>query len=255
MADANYNVGNIEEAVRIYRETLEGGNTGFTELAASRVSQYLYNAEKYIEVIPYYERLEAISSTPEVVFNAKLGIMRSAFLTESWNKSAVYADKVLSNSSLNKDLSLEAYYAKGMANYYAKNYDAAKTALVWLTKNTTTIKSAEARFSLADIFFQQGHLESADEEVTAILKQKPAYNYWIAKALILRSRIYIKQEKLFESEQNLKSVLEHYPTEDDGIIDEANELWNELMQLKDQPKSIAPDTNHIIEINDENGKN
>jgi len=255
MADANYRLGNIEEAVRIYRETLEGGNTGFTELATSRVSQYLYNAEKYIDVIPYYERLEAISSTPEVVFNARLGVMRSAFLTESWNKSAAYADKVLTNSSLNKDISLEAYYAKGMANYYAKNYDAAKTSLVWLTKNTTTSKSAEARFSLADIFFQQNFLDKADEEVTAILKQKPAYNYWIAKALILRSRVYIKQEKLFESEQNLKSVLEHYKIDDDGIIDEANELWSELMQLKDKPKSIVPETNHIIEINDEDGKN
>lgn len=255
MADANYRLGNTEEAVRIYRETLEGANTGFTELAAARVAQYLYNNEKYIDVIPYYERLETITSNPETKFNAQLGIMRSAFLTESWNKSATYAEKVLTKPSLNSELSLEAYYAKGMANYYAKNYDAAKTALVWLTKNTTTAKSAEARFSLADIFFQQNFLDKADEEVTGILKQKPAYNYWIAKGLILRSRIYIKQEKLFESEQNLKSVLEHYKVDDDGIIDEANELWSELMQLKDKPKSITPEPNHIIEINDENGGN
>lgn len=254
MADANYRLGNLEEAVRIYKETLLGGNTGFTEMAAARVAQYLYNNEKYAEVIPYYERLETITSNPEVKFNAQLGIMRSSFLTEGWNKSAAYADKVLSKPSLNSELSQEAYYAKGIGNYNAKNYDAAKTALVWLIKNTTTVQSAEARFSLADIFFQQNHLEDADKEITGILKQKPAYNYWIAKGLILRSRIYIKQDKLFESEQNLKSVLEHYKVDDDGIMDEANELWNELMQLKEQPKSITPEPNHIIEINDENGE-
>lgn len=254
MADANYQLENIEEAIRIYKETLEGGNTGFTEVAAARVSHYLYNNQNYAEVIPYYERLETITSNPETKFNAQLGIMRSAFLTESWNKSASYADKVLSKPSLNSELSQEAYYAKGMGNYYAGNYDAAKTALVWLIKNTTTAKSAEARFSLADIFFKQNNLDEADTEVTGILKQKPAYNYWIAKGLILRSRIYIKQDKLFESEQNLKSVLEHYKVKDDGILDEANELWNELMQLKEKPKSITPEPNHIIEINDENGK-
>ena len=48
--------------------------------------------------------------------------------------------------------------------------------------------------------------------------------------------------------------MEHYKVKDDGILDEANELWNELMQLKEKPKSITPEPNHIIEINDENGK-
>ena len=62
MADANYRLGNIEEAVRIYKETLAGGNTGFTELAAARVSHYLYNDGKYAEVIPYYERLETLTA-------------------------------------------------------------------------------------------------------------------------------------------------------------------------------------------------
>jgi tetratricopeptide (TPR) repeat protein len=255
IADAHYQTGNMVEAVRIYRETLEGSNTGFTEKAAARVSFHLYNEEQYAEVIPYYERLEAVSATPEVIFNARLGVMRSAFLTENWNKSANYADKVLTNSSINESIALEAYYAKGMGNYYLKNYDLAKAALVWVIKNTTTAKGAEARYALADSYFQQDYLDNANDEVTGILKQKPAYNYWIAKGLILRSRIYIKQNNLFEAEQTLKSVIEHYPNSDDGIHDEANELWNELMQLKDTPKNVTPDTNPIIEVNDDKDGN
>ncbi len=254
-ANAYYQTENMAEAVRIYRETLEGPNTGFTELAAARVSFYLYNEGMYADVIPYYERLEAVSAVPEVIFNARLGVMRSAFLTEKWNKSAAYAEKVLANSSINQAVALEAYYAKGMANYYLKNYDEAKTALVWVMKNTTTVKSAEARYALADSYFQQDFLDNANDEVTGILKQKPAYNYWIAKGLILRSRIFIKQNDLFEAEQTLKSVIEHYPNSDDGVLDEANELWNELMQLKDQPKTLTPETNPIIEVNDDNEGN
>ncbi len=255
IADAYYQTGNMAEAVRIYRETLEGPNTGFTELAAARVTYYLYNEEQYAEAIPYYERLEAVSATPEVIFNARLGVMRSAFLTEKWGKSAAYADKVISGSSLSAIIAEEAYYAKGMANYYQKHYDEAKTALVWVIKNTTTVKSAEARYALADSYFQQDYLDNANDEVTGILKQKPAYNYWIARGLILRSRIYIKQTNLFDAEQTLKSVIEHYPNSDDGILDEANELWSELMQLKNQPKNVTPDTNPIIEVNDDKDGN
>ena len=100
------------------------------------------------------------------------------------------------------------------------------------------------------MYYKQNYLENADDEVGALLKQKPAYNFWIAKGLILRTRVQIAQDNLFEAEQTLKSVIDHYPVPDDGIMDEANELWNELMQLKDQPKSFDPEVDPIIEIND-----
>tara|TARA_R110002072_G_C7977210_1_gene535680 strand:- start:13373 stop:16438 length:3066 start_codon:yes stop_codon:yes gene_type:complete len=252
-ANCYYNIGDVAKAVEIYMSTLEGPNTGFTEVAASRVAHYLYNEGRYEDVIKYYRKLEMISSTPEIIFNAKLGLMRSHFLIENWGSSAQYADKVLKNSEINKTLKLEANYAKGMANYYLKSFDAAKIPLVWVFKNTTTVKAAETRFSLADIFYQQDFLDNADDEITALLKQKPAYNYWIAKGLILRANILIKQDNLFQAEQTLKSVIDNYPIPDDGILDEANQLWDELMQLKDTPKEVTPDVDPIIEINGENG--
>jgi hypothetical protein len=94
------------------------------------------------------------------------------------------------------------------------------------------------------------------DEITALLKQKPAYNFWIAKGLILKTRIFVKQDDLFQAEQNLKSVIEHYPIQDDGVLDEANQLWDELMQLKNQPKQgLVPEVDPIIEINEQNGGN
>lgn len=255
LANAHYASGNTEKAVEIYKEILEGPNTGFTELAAARVAHFLYNAEKYDEVIKYYSRLENISSTPEVIFEAQLGLMRSHFLIENWANAVEYAEKVLSGARISNEIKLEAHYAKGLANYQLANYDQAKTSLVWVMKNTTTVKAAESRYALAEMYFKQGYLESADEEVAALLKQKPAYNYWIAKGLILRTRVKIAQDDLFQAEQTLKSVIEHYPVPDDGVLEEANELWNELMQLKEEPMRSSEESNPIIEINDNEGEN
>ena len=254
-ANCYYKTNDIPKAVELYMITLDGPNTGFTELAASRVSHYLYNEGRYQEVIKYYKKLETVSSTPEVIFNAQIGLMRSNFLVENWANASQYAVKVLKNTEINNNIKLEAHYAKGMANYYLKAFDAAKVSLVWVFTNTTKIKAAETRYSLADIFYQQEFLAEADDEITALLKQKPAYNYWIAKGLILRTRIQIKQDDLFQAEQTLKSVREHYPVQDDGIMDEANQLWDELMQLKDAPKNnIVPEVDPIIEINGQNGQ-
>jgi len=255
-ANSYYETGDVEKAVTLYRETLEGPNNGFTEIAASRVAQYLYNEGRYSEVIEYYSKLELISSSPEVVFNSKIGLMRSHFLVGNWASAAQYGDKVLKEDGLNKDIKLEANYAKGMANYNLRSYDAAKVSLVWVFKSTTTVKAAEARYTLADIFYMQDFLDNAMDEITALLKQKPAYNFWIAKGLVLKTRILIKQDDLFQAEQNLKSVIEHYPIQDDGILDEANQLWDELMQLKSQPKQgLIPEVDPIIEINEQNGGN
>lgn len=253
LANSHYASGNIVAAVDVYIETLEGPNNGFTELAASRVAKYLYNEGRYEEVIQYYVRLEEISAIPEVIFNSELGLMRSYFLTKKWDKSAVYSDKVLGNSQINDDIKLEAHYAKGMSNFYLEKFDAAKVSLVWVIKNTTTVKAAEARYSLAESYYKQNHHENALDEITDLIKQRPAYNYWIAKALILKTRILIIQEDLFQAEQVLKSVLDHYAVEDDGILTEANQLWDELMQLKQESKAIEQETNTTIEINENEG--
>lgn len=253
LADSHYNLSHIEQAVTMYRAALDGPDTGSTELAASRVSHHLYEAGRYEEAIPYYERLLSVSFDPSVKFNAQLGLMRCNYLTENWAEAAKYANQVLGNGTINNTIKLEGYYARGMSHYRMGNNDLAKTDLVWVIKNTTTVKAAEARFSLADIFYKQNHLSAADDEITALLKAKPQYNYWIARGLILRTRIQIKEDKLVEAEQTLKSVIDHYPVQDDGILDEANTLWDELMQLKNQPKNYVPEENNTIEINENGG--
>jgi TolA-binding protein len=241
LSEANYYLAN---------SVLEEQNNSYTEFAASRVSQYLYNEGKHEEAIPYYDRLEKISSKPATLFNAKLGLMRCNFLIENWTNAVLYAKAVIGSSQINNTLKLEAEYANGMSNYYLNNFNDAKISLEWIVKNTTTVWAAEAKYSLAEMYYKQQDYVKTDAEVRALIKMKPSYNYWVAKGLILQSRVLIVQGDLFQAEQTLKSVIDHYPIEDDGIKAEANELWDELMQLKNQPKSVETPEETIIEVNE-----
>lgn len=250
LADCHYKLKNFDKAIEIYIQTLAEPTNGYTELAAIRVSKQLFNNGKYAEAIPYYERLEKISSTPIIIFNSRLGMMRSYFLVENWKKAAEYAKTVLESSQLNPTNRLEAEYAKGMSNYYLDNFNDAKPSLEWIVKNTTTEKGAEAKFSLAEMYYKQKELDKSDAEVRALLKMKPSYNYWVAKGLILQAKTLMLKNDLFQAEQTLKSVKEHYPDQEDGIINEANEVWEELMQLKNKPKNIVEPGNTVIEVNE-----
>ena len=126
------------------------------------------------------------------------------------------------------------------------------TPLEWLVTNMTTFMGSEAQFTLAQIHFNQEKLSAAKSEIDQLLKMKPSYDFWIAKGLILKSRILIKEGDLFQSEQNLKAVMEHYPNTDDGILEEANALWDDIMILKNPPIDEPEDDNETkIEIDED----
>jgi predicted Zn-dependent protease len=131
------------------------------------------------------------------------------------------------------------------------NYTEAKPSLEWLVKNTTTAMGAEAKYTLASIYFKQAEYGKADSEIKALVKMKPSYNFWVAKGLILQTRIHIINDDLFQAESTLKSVISFYPDQNDGVLTEANDLWDELMQLKNPPAIEGPKEEKKIEINGE----
>ena len=172
---------------------------------------------------------------------------------EDWANAGAYAKGVLESSQINNTIRLEAEYAKGMSNFYLNNFTEAKLSLEWIVKNSTTVMAAEAKYSLAEMYYKQQEYAKADTEIRALIKMKPTYNYWVAKGLILQARILITKDDLFQAEQTLMSVMDHYSNQDDGIILEAEELYNELMQLKSKPKAIDQEGETVIDVN-EGGK-
>lgn len=242
--------GNTTEAIVWYRKSLEGPNTAFTEFTALKVSKHLYNNGAYADALPFYKRLETVSSDPEIVFNAQLGIMRSSFLVNNWNEATTYADKILKSSKLNPAIRMEAEYARAMGSYQLADYDKAQESLDWIAKNNSKIMGSEAKFTLAETYYKQGDFTAAKKQIAEFYKRKPSYDFYVAKTLILETRIFIKMDDLVQAEQKLKSVRDNYPFKDDGILDEANLLWDDLMILKNQPKSIDQGIKPIIEVGD-----
>ena len=159
---------------------------------------------------------------------------------------------MLENTGINNTIRQEGEYVAGISSYEVKNYAVAIPHLEWLVKNTTTATAAEAKFIIADIYYAKQDYVNSDKTIRELLKMKPSYNYWTAKALILQSRVQMATDDLFQAERTLNSVINHYKITDDGILEEANALMQEIQQLKNQPKSITPEGETIIEMN-ENG--
>ena len=252
LGNSYYHLNGTLKWVASYETFLEKPASAYSESAATKVANYYYNKKEYVLALNYYLKLEKLASTPASLFDSRFGVMRSAFFTEDYSLSKDYAALVLESAALNENLKAEAHYAKGISCYKLTLLEEAIPSLEWLVKHTTTFMGSEAQFTLAQIHFVQGELEKSKAEIQELLKMKPSYDFWIAKGLILKSRILVKENDLFQAEQNLKAVMEHYPIQDDGIIEEASVLWEEIMILKNPPvEKSTEDTETKIEINEE----
>ncbi len=252
LANSFYRTNQIDKAMNLYKEVAEGSQTDFTEIASIRLSRHFYNAGQYEEALPYYIKLEKVTVQPVVINNSRIGLMRCFFILENWLKAEEYAKKVLSIAQISNAVRLEAEFARGISLFHLDNYKEALPHLTYVIKNTTTVFASEANYVLAEIYYKQENLAKAEEEVRNVMKLKPAFDFWIAKALMLQTRILIKKNDLFQAEHTLKSVIDNYTNAEDGILLEANQLWDELLQLKNKPKVGTDKSAPEIEIN--NGK-
>lgn len=238
-------------AIQQFEKYLASTTNTYGEYAASKTAAYYYIKKNYAKALQYYQQMESAASKPTTTFEAKLGIMRCAFMENNYTLAKENAKFVMENAALTPQIRVEAEYATGLSNYHLKQFEAAKPSLEWLVKNTTTAMGSEAKYLLADIYFGQQMYDEAETEVKALLKMKPSYNYWVAKGLLLQARVHISREDLFQAEQTLRSVLDFYPDQQDGVLAEASDLWDELMQLKNPPANDVPQPEMKIEINNE----
>ncbi len=270
LANAHFQLKHEDTAIKIYRDILDGPITDFSELAALRVSRYFYNAKKYEDALMYYTKLENISSKPDIVKNTNIGLMRCHFLLENWSNANSYADKVLASQQLNPNVKLEAQFAKGISSFHLGKYTESRVALQWVNENTSTEFGAESRYYLAEIAFNEKDWSRTELAIQYMMDMKPQYDFWIAKAYLLQSKLNIEKGDLFKAEQDLNTIIMNYPHQEDGILSQAKQQLDELMQLKapkvdenPKPEEVpaeieidetqpAPIEEEIIEIQPEN---
>ncbi len=250
LGNSYFKIKDTVKAVRNYEAYLSGENNAYSEFAAARVSTFYYNKKDYVNGIKYYLKLDKIATKAYNIFVAKLGLMRCYFLNNNYQESIAYAKIVLESNGLTTANHIDGEYVLGLANYKLENYTDAALSLNWLVKNTRSAMTAESRYYLAEIHHKNKELTLAENEINAILKMKPSYNFWIGKALILKTKIDIERGDYVQAEQSLKSVIDFYPKDlNDGILLEANELMEELTQLKNPVKIIEEEPDKKIEIN------
>ena len=248
LAEALYKENNYSEANQHYTYVVNQPDNIFTEPALSRASELTYNAGNYREALNMFNRLEKVSNGKWNILKANTGQMRCYMISKNYAEAIKAAEKIKKSDIANEALKREANYTEGKSNYELGNMTEALPSLKAVATDVTYEQGSESKYLVIEIYYKQGKLKQAEDEITDFIDKNSPYQYWLGKAFLVLADIYISNGDEFQAKHTLKSLAENYGNQTDGIVAAASErlLAIEAAEKMEQQKAI--DSSYQIKI-------
>ena len=248
LGTCQYKTGDKAGYITTFKKILTKPNNVYTESAALAVSKHEYDLKNYDAAIEAYKKLDASATYPQNAATAKIGLMRCYTFRKEFDFARPYALAVLKDTLALENAKVEANYVLGKAEFLSGNYNAALDYFYFLSAKNNSAIGAESQYHIALIYHLQEDYSSSEAEVRLIVKNRGSQSYWVAKALILQAKNSMAIEDYVQAEYTINSVLKNYTTTDDGILTEAQAVYDILMERKNQQKNIELNSGNVIEI-------
>lgn len=217
IAECNYLDKEYETALFHYNKVIEKNEKHMVD-ALFHAANINYSQIKDNEKAnALYTQLEPINTDELKIPVMNKGLMLTHYKTSNFTKASSYAEKVLLDEQLSSGQKEEALMINANSNYELGNNNKAELEYKKVVAISTDIDKAEAGYKLCEITYKAGEYKQAEAEIFSYLKQKPSYDYWLAKGYILLADAYVKLEDNFQAKATLQSVIDYYKVNDDGI--------------------------------------
>ena len=204
----------LEEAKRLFSLVLESGDTKFREESWARKAEIEYLDKDYAAAMESFKHLQAVAENPENKEAAKLGLMRCAELIGQPQEALLAANDLLKEPKLSPEIMSEARYVRAKAYISLKQENKALADLKEISKDTRTIHGAEAKYLLAQLYYDNKDDKNAETVLMNFIENGTPHQYWLARGFILLADIYIRQGDDFQARQYLTSLQNNYKGDD-----------------------------------------
>ena len=205
----------LEEAKRLFSLVLESGDTKFREESWARKAEIEYLDKDYAAAMESFKHLQAVAENPENKEAAKLGLMRCAELTGQPQEALLAANDLLKEPKLSPEIMSEVRYVRAKAYISLKQENKALADLKEISKDTRTIHGAEAKYLLAQLYYDNKDDKNAETVLMNFIENGTPHQYWLARGFILLADIYIRQGDDFQARQYLTSLQNNYKGDDE----------------------------------------
>ncbi len=226
------------DAFKDYEWVIAKGQSRYYGKALEKAAIIAYNHElDFAKSFDYYSRLEEVANTSDMRFQAQLGALRSAYRIGNASAVSKMAGKVVNNPAASKDNLATANFFLGKMAFDQKEFQTALDAFGEVTKLSDNVQTAEARYLVAYIYYQQRDLETAKQLAVNANKESSNFPFWVAKSVILLSDIFAEQGDLFNAKAALEALIENFD-EDEVLIATAKAKLAQLEKRTDSESRL-----------------
>lgn len=215
LADSYYQSGNKQNALQAYDALLKITGNPYIEEAALRSAEITYDNKDYAAALRYFRQLQSVAQSTENRNAGRLGVLRCSYFLNDHQTTINIANEILADFRSTEQLKNEARYNRAKAYLATNQATLAVTDLKTLATDTRTANGAEAKYLLANIYFEQGKLAESESEIMDFAKKNTPYQFWLARSFVLLSDIYIRQGNDFQAKQYLLSLQKNYTVQDE----------------------------------------
>lgn len=233
--NANYYIGLIDYNQKAYEsaaghldKVLEYPNNKYSEDAMLISAEMAYAAKNYEKALNVYKQLKDKAASQERRQLAKTGVLRSAYMLGNGEEIILAATDLLTDTKLSPELSNEAYYYRAKVYLDEGKPEGAMEDLKVLAKDTRNVYGAEAKYKVAQLYFDAGQTDKAEQEVLNYIEVSTPHTYWLARSFVLLADVYMKLGRNLDAKQYLLSLKQNYQADDDiaGMIESRLEKLN-----------------------------
>ncbi|MAJ90529.1 MAG: hypothetical protein CMD08_04570 [Flavobacteriales bacterium] len=222
--------GDTIAAVMNYTKIVEGSYSDYKEPSLIFLARRNYSINKYKKSNLYYTMLLDFASSNSI---KRESIIRLMIGNEYINKglSLEYAKKVVEFDKIDNWLLSKAYIIIARNQFDSGNYAKSKLTFEQVAQLSDYDEGAEAQYYLAYLTYLDEDLEIAEELVFS-LSDNYSNDYFIAKAFILLSDIYLAKGNVFQAKATLESVIENH--DDEVLVDFARSKWEIIVESEEK---------------------
>ncbi|MCX2764411.1 tetratricopeptide repeat protein [Aquimarina muelleri] len=216
--------GDKDAALPHYEYVLQQDRTEFAEQALARLSQIYLEKQNYKKAIPVLERLESDADYPQNIIFAQSNLMKSHYQLVNYQKTIEYADKVLANPKIQKEVKSDAKIFTARAAFKTLDMQRAKTAYAEVQKIATGELAAEALYYDAYFKNQDRDYKTSNETIQKLSKNFSGYRLYGSKGLILMAKNFYGLKDAYQATYILESVIKNFTDYPDVILEAEIEL-------------------------------
>jgi len=215
LADSYYRTADKVNALKAYQALLDIKGNQYSEEASIRCAEITYDQKDYASALNYFKQLQAGGQTTENKNIGRLGVLRCSNFLNDYQTTITIVNEIMAEPHSNAELKQEALYNRAKAYLATNKVDEATADLKVLATETRTPNGAEAKYLLANLYFDQTKYKEAESEVMDFAKKNTPHQFWLARSFVLLSDVYMKQNNDFQAKQYLISLQKNYTVADE----------------------------------------